>query len=121
GSGSGTVSGTVEIQLTTERLQAVRDEGFDLIQGVTFQQSVYNLKHHIMRIVKRWAKYFSSGWSQYHSQRIRFVSGVNNTNVGTVISGSSCEPEEAADYSSAGEWDDPLFSGDIIECEVDMD
>jgi hypothetical protein len=120
GSGSGTVSGTVEIQLTTERFQAIRDEGFD-VQGVTFQQSVYNLKHHIMRIVKRWAKYFSSGWSQYASERIRFVSGVNNTNVGTVISGSSCEPEEAVDYNSAGEWDDPLFSGDIIECEVDMD
>src|SRR5690606_19085245 len=31
GSGSGTVSGTVEIQLTTERFQAVRDEGFDFI------------------------------------------------------------------------------------------
>lgn len=118
-------NGTASLVTDNERMQAIRDEVFSFIEGVPFVESVYNLEHHIMRIVMRWVRYFTSGWSQYHpSQKIRFVSGVGNTKVGTILNDDSCGVEGAFDLgpSPAFEWEeDPLFSGNIIECKVDMD
>ncbi len=88
-----TGAGTGDIQLINERFVAERDEDFDLIQNVPFPKSVYNLKHHIKRILLRWAKVFNAGLFKTFSAApstvgVQFVDGANNTNVITALKDS---------------------------------
>ncbi len=120
---TGTGNGDVAFD---ERYQADRNEDFTSTNNVPFPDSVYNLKHHIMRITRRWANFFSSGFSNYYpTRKIKFVSGINNTSVATKLKNTiPCGAKDDTVYDNGpggAVWDAPLFSGDLIKCTVTMD
>lgn len=121
------------------RASAKRDEDFDSVTGVTFPHSVYNLEHHLERILLRWAKYFQSGWSMYvkalegetslsllNKYMVRFVSGANNMTAATLLKTSvSCAPGDSLRVKRfdngnlhTQQMDKPLFTKDNLSCKA---
>lgn len=122
-------AGTGDMSVTGEIMKAKRNEDFEDIQGVPFEDSVYNLEHHIKRILIRWAKVFQAGLFKGHEATtwenfkfVEFVAGANNTEVYTTLKeAAECKYgsilEGYADYgatNSATELGSPLFKANLI-------
>jgi hypothetical protein len=111
---SSTLSATVSFEPV---VMAKRTEDFSSVTGIDFSASVYNLEHHLKRILLRWAKYFQAGWDMYIRENqplkymSKFVEGANNMNLRTV-STNPCQAQGAIDDDA---WldilnvDKPLF------------
>lgn len=80
-------AGTGNVSVAPNRLKAKRNEDFSSTVNVPNPKSVYNLEHHLGRIMLRWAKVFNAGmYRQYDTANgINFVAGRNNTNIYTVL------------------------------------
>jgi hypothetical protein len=113
-SDSSTLSATISF---AEVVRAKRTEGFSSVTGIDFSASVYNLEHHLKRILLRWAKYFQSGWAPYVRQNeplkyfSQFVEGKNNMNLRTV-STNPCDAQGEIDddaWMNSADLDKPLF------------
>lgn len=111
-----------------EVYQAERDENFQVINGVDNPKSVYNMRHHLKRILYRWAKVWQSGWAFYvranspFTYFSKFVSGSNNMNVWTRTN-NNCEfKNDIADYGviDVTEPDKPLFGDSKIKFRAPM-
>lgn len=122
---TGTSSGTVDV--SANRYEAKRDEDFSAISGVSFPKSVYNLEHHLKRIVLRWAKVFQSGWTfilggPFSFTGIRFTEGKNNTEVYTTLNDDlACKYGDSLNtgrkdgaFEAAQNMDKPIFDKDEI-------
>jgi hypothetical protein len=115
--------GTGTITLSAPRLKAKRNEDFDMTAGVKSPESVYNLEHHIKRIVLRWAKIFNAGAFLASATGIKFTTGKNNIDVTTRLKdsvscrlGSVSEPYGDVNYEvMPGSMEAPLFKGNIIQ------
>lgn len=96
GAGTGDVTVTDINGVAVVRSQAKRNEDFAETQNVTFPLSVYNLEHHVKRILLRWAKFFQAGWDFWigdSSKGVAFLEGKNNIMVATRL-----KPEVACSY-----------------------
>lgn len=141
GAGTGDATISDELGAAVERYQAKRDEDFEaasggipgVITGVPFPKSVYNLEHHIKRIVLRWAKMFQAGWDFLFvdpalGDGITFNEGANNTGVITELKEAvackygSTEELTAADafFQSITSMDRPIFGKDEVEFKAPL-
>lgn len=134
---SSTGPGTADVTLetpdgpVTNRFEAERDEDFDIVTGVTFPKSAYNLKHHLKRVVARWAKVFQCGWvwaMDTPGVVLKFVEGKNNTSARTRLKDSvTCtlgDSERLDRMDSASEvvsrFDRAIFSGEESEFDAPL-
>lgn len=128
-------AGTCDISiLPLGRYKAKRNEDFEVITGVPFPESVYNLEHHIKRITLRWAKVFQAGWSFFvrdaKVDSIKFISGPNNTEVRTKLKSTIPTAQRYGDslridrkdsaVDLISQMDKPLFGNNIIEVDSPM-
>lgn len=134
GPGTGDLEITDELAAPVERFEAKRDEDFESTSGVNFPKSVYNLEHHIKRIVLRWAKMFQSGWTfllggvGFNPNGVTFTSGANNTEVITRLDPAvACKYGDAqrldradAFFVSVDEMDAPLFDKDEVSFKAPL-
>lgn len=127
---------TSDISIGVTRAYAKRDEDFDLVDGVSFEHSVYNLEHHWKRILLRWAKIFQSGWAMFinpvglaiNNYQIKFNTGIGNTKAGTRLKSSvSCKYGDGKNLSrydmgndGVTQMDKPLFGKDYLDFETPM-
>lgn len=106
-----------------ETTPAKRNEGFTTIQGIDFKESVYNLNHHLKRIMLRWAKVFQSGWAFYVKDAVvfqyfcKFVAMPNNKMVVTKTTDTCQEDRDVADRADEDilAMDRPMFGNNIFE------
>lgn len=122
-------AGTGDISLAVARMKAKRNEDFDITNGVKNPQSVYNLEHHIKRIVLRWAKVFNTGLVKlFGEEGIALIEGKNNIKVQTKLKdsvtcrfGSVSEPYADQDNELAPlTLQLPLFSEDIVKFDAPL-
>lgn len=133
GAGTGDVTILDAASVPVSRYEAKRDEDFDVVTGVTYPKSVYNLEHHLKRVLIRWAKVFQSGWEFLVTgdpgdiiQGSSFIEGKNNTTVRTRLKNSvACRYGDTlrldrfdAGTDSINDMDVPLFGKDIIEFDA---
>ncbi len=75
-----------QLSTTTSRPQAEKDEPFQNVTGILNPQSAYNLRHHIKRIIIRWAKiWLSSLFYKNDFDSVKFVFGPANNNLSTTL------------------------------------
>lgn len=131
---AGTGSGTCDVIMPAGRYQAKRDEDFDQTVGVAYPKSVYNLEHHIKRILIRWAQVFQAGWAfllddDDEAIVLQFLSGKNNTKVKTVFKEDvSCvygQTHVGAEYYDGrgdpiSNLNAPLFRANVITFEAPL-
>lgn len=135
GSGTGSASVTDVDGNPVSRFQAKRDEDFEYVEGVNFARSVYNLEHHIKRIVLRWAKMFQAGWAfligtpgDWSGQGLDFAEGANNTKVITRLrQEANCKYGDGRRVSRAdaffvdvNDMDHPVFTGNEIQFKAPL-
>lgn len=114
-------AGTVTIG-DGKRMQAKRDEDFQKTVNVPFPKSVYNLEHHVKRIMLRWAKIFNAGLFKVFDEYVQFIEGKNNTTIYTQLKDSvTCRfgsvQEPYADNGSEitpSRMQLPLFKANLI-------
>lgn len=81
--------GTGDITLSLARMKAKRNEDFQTTSGIKSPESVYNLEHHIKRIMIRWAKVFNAGITKlFGDEYVAFVDGKNNIQAQTKLKDS---------------------------------
>lgn len=128
-------AGIGDVSLTDDIMKAKRNEDFSDILGIPFEDSVYNLEHHISRIMIRWAKVFNAGLFKGFKdfpdgvrEGVMFVGGVNNTNAYTTLKDSVTCRYGSVDEGYA-DWGDyfatlnlqlPLFKANIITFEAPL-